>query len=1041
MKHQQIVLFLLFSACLTQSHPERPHNPTPHSADHYPVSTAFKNEPATSRFSLTVTPFQHHAPLQQQRFPHPEACIARIQSSARALETYQKISNIYLWINNINNRHLPVRIAARLLLLEAGLPIHFGKQLKKAQKKFAKKAADQAGNLLESLEDIDERLFKKFVESASLHVQIFQQHIDSIECCKKYHDNPPRRTESAAYVLNMIDHLSAWDFDKLTENYRQGLQHGGLVQQLYDYSTRERFNLSENQMIIQQDPVWQTASPEQRSNVQFQSHLLLRSLRAQRLQEYLGETVRFSSAAQQLIYAVVDQQADLSSMPAHYLEQMSNQLIEKILENPTECPVELQRLFFDNHGLLKKHSNTVFVEKYFSHDRLDLELKTAVNQALLIQKKQTSPEVRSLCQEVLYRAACSCWSRDPDVAVVHKKQAVELAEQLIQGAYPKADLTKITLAEIDQLRAAWERAEAESKKPVVVPTPVVPVFVSTIPAAPAIADNATAVPAKSGTTLADVGNYLFKYVEAVGLGLLDTAESLVGLVKGVITIIEDPQKCASDLGTSILNGVKQLGGYCYRLATGDPDTMGPHTLAWKFCQDALHAVSNLTGPELVRKATHFISQAILTRQIVGGAGALVRSAGSAVRNRLVCGVAVEGAAEIAPSFFNIVGRIKHNFLCKTGCSVFAAQVDQGVLKQLTIFSDSLDCRSFRLMNNPLGRAWNKNYTTVREAVAKAGLVGGTIVPEAEKVAGAVVLGGNAQTANPVTTLVSAAKKVAPPLQKRNVAAVVSAAKSAAQPIPASIKAPTQAPAAKSSIASAAQQAVPPAIRAAADKIKQEYLAKTYPMLSAADKATLQSTELGRSLAKLGESLQISEQFLEDAALIAAQGPELGFMFSHKAPVKVRIIHSSCTKLEFSSKNLCKPKIVGGHLNHDGFLQSSDGFTIKVTAEHRGCQLVYFQVGDQKGFPKTLYPAHWSAKMVYDKIREALKNTPFLTAQDGSIITSFAKFIESAATNRRWTAVGTTCDGFRIKMAIEYTDNVIEVVSGYIDENWIQGIVT
>ncbi len=113
MKHQLIVLLLLFSACLTQSHPERPHNPTPHSADHYPVSTAFKNEPATSCFSLTVTPYQHHIPLQQQRFPHPEVCIARIQSSARALETYQKISNIYLWINNINNRHLPVRIAAR----------------------------------------------------------------------------------------------------------------------------------------------------------------------------------------------------------------------------------------------------------------------------------------------------------------------------------------------------------------------------------------------------------------------------------------------------------------------------------------------------------------------------------------------------------------------------------------------------------------------------------------------------------------------------------------------------------------------------------------------------------------------------------------------------------------------------------------------------------------------------------------------------------------------------------------------------------------
>ena len=140
-----------------------------------------------------------------------------------------------------------------------------------------------------------------------MHVQIFQQHIDSIECCKKYYDNAPRRTESATYLLHMIEHLSAWDYDRLTDNYRQGLQHGGLVQQLYDYSTRERFNVPENQAVIQQDPVWQRSTPEQRANVQFQSHLLLRSLRAQRLQEHLGEKIKFSSAAQQLIYSVVDQ--------------------------------------------------------------------------------------------------------------------------------------------------------------------------------------------------------------------------------------------------------------------------------------------------------------------------------------------------------------------------------------------------------------------------------------------------------------------------------------------------------------------------------------------------------------------------------------------------------------------------------------------------------------------------------------------------------------------------------------------------------------
>ena len=58
-----------------------------------------------------------------------------------------------------------------------------------------------------------------------------------------------------------------------------------------------------------------------------------------------------------------------------------------------------------------------------------------------------------------------------------------------------------------------------------------------------------------------------------------------------------------------------------------------------------------------------------------------------------------------------------------------------------------------------------------------------------------------------------------------------------------------------------------------------------------------------------------------------------------------------------------------------------------------------------------------------------------------MVETINQLIASRACDRRWTAVGKTSEGFRIKMAIEYTDNVIDVVSGYIDENWIQGIVS
>jgi hypothetical protein len=272
--------------------------------------------------------------------------------------------------------------------------------------------------------------------------------------------------------------------------------------------------------------------------------------------------------------------------------------------------------------------------------------------------------------------------------------------------------------------------------------------------------------------------------------------------------------------------------------------------------------------------------------------------------------------------------------------------------------------------------------------------------------------------------------------------VVSAAKSAAQPIPASIKAPTQAPAAKSSIASAAQQAVSPAIRAAADKIKQEYLAKTYPMLSAADKAALQSTEPGRSLAKLGESPQISEQFFEEAALVAAQGPQPRLGSGKNILTKVRIMHSSCTKLEFSSKNLYKPKIVGGHTNHDLFLKIDEAFKFNVLAERNGCRLVLIQIGDQDPFPKTLPPKDWGPQMLYDKIIEAVDNASFFETVDKGkqvIVETVDQLIISPARNRRWTAIGKTSEGIEMKMAIDYKNGMIDIASGYIHDLWILGL--
>ena len=46
---------------------------------------------------------------------------------------------------------------------------------------------------------------------------------------------------------------------------------------------------------------------------------------------------------------------------------------------------------------------------------------------------------------------------------------------------------------------------------------------------------------------------------------------------------------------------------------------------------------------------------------------------------------------------------------------------------------------------------------------------------------------------------------------------------------------------------------------------------------------------------------------------------------------------------------------------------------------------------------------------------------------------------SPAKNCRWTVIGKTSEGIEMKMAIDYKDGMIDVVSGYIHDLWIQGL--
>jgi hypothetical protein len=123
-------------------------------------------------------------------------------------------------------------------------------------------------------------------------------------------------------------------------------------------------------------------------------------------------------------------------------------------------------------------------------------------------------------------------------------------------------------------------------------------------------------------------------------------------------------------------------------------------------------------------------------------------------------------------------------------------------------------------------------------------------------------------------------------------------------------------------------------------------------------------------------------------------------------------------------------------------KSSDHVKDDAVAARNKFRLVLIQIADQEPVFKTWPPKDWGPQMLYDKIREALKNAPFFETvfYNKKVIVKTLHELQAADVKiRRWIGVGKTSEGFEMKLEIIYKDNMVEVTSGYIHDLWILGI--
>ncbi len=958
---------------------------------------------------------------------------------------FQRLIEIHQNIEDINSEDLAKRARARIFLLEVELPPPYDKKYQVAIKKLKKECADSSDELMnvQRLTTAD-RSFKKFLKQALIQPQRFVKKINKMKRHPNYQPKVSVPCSAHAAALEFIEQEPGLSAPRLVEFCRK---HGfEIVHDLCEYFVQQR--VLRDKENIAQDPKFQKSDGLLPA---VQQDLLLRNYYKQELESWISDLKITNNQARDETYNAVDNLELQKALPADYQFGLLDSFIQKTCWGIENCPVEIAQTFFHPSGILKKYSHSVGIQKdILDYKIISPQLHQAVNYALAIQEKISSPNVQVICHDILHNALQALQATDNDFKEIHEFEAYALYRYLAENKFsvmPTVEMDSAKIAEFESLSfeeqshcterlEAYQKTREEfyrdyQKKHVL--SPQVKGYLQAHNINPALFSDLTGNRFQHHITeelieiigeaagkvdhfaqelacfldVAQSYNHvkeftksvvstdlcwnLLRYHEAVALGCLDTAN-------GFIDILRHPIRFVSDIASGIGTIAKIYGIY------SSPINLILHAEEAIAIAESLNSTSlqcaekirNSSGPERVRFATHVATEAWASHKALAGIGKLCgRLAIVAEQHRgLTAGRLLEGFAK------------QEKLIAQCALAEGLVCCDEALLITQAGGEEFLLCER---LHEIAGVA----ETCAAEVACNAGIETKQLLPVSTAVTGA--------TEKAVTTTATILPTVTPQLNTLLPAAVTE---------PAGLLSSVAA-SAENSVAAVAT--LPENIAATAGSYMDSYpaiFAQRPAHLIKSKQLSMKSYLLFEGIDLLKKSVPICHDCDAMARRIFFQEKEkIRRAFGKDQLVKMRFEHIARPSARFRNNNFDKPIVTDLHFDCQNRIEKCGGrvkFLNKVMRQ--GCYVVKVDAYNCiEPFTKTFFPADWTPERIFQAICEALEN-----AEWGKLV---GESID------RYFCSGFTKEGIKIKFVVYVPigENFIEIVSAYPAKKWILGL--
>lgn len=501
-----------------------------------------------------------------------------------------------------------------------------------------------------------------------------------------YQDNLPQNQHTIFHNIHCNEQQGAIVRDILSGlNYIElgkrciSRHHDPVVQQIYVAATKHFFYSDHIQAIIQQDPLWQNASEEQRASHALQSKLLTRSHYELELERCIRYNEASPSAgAKRLLYDVIDLVSNVDSLSLERMDDLIFAFIHQATMGRDNYPPEVQDMFFHPSGVLRNCISDPYVQRNFLHNRTcSLELMYEVNSALYMREKKNNFLHQAYAERVLRFAQQSLNCRDEKHKNFYERQALSAYDEIYHSSIKtisprmndnyRSTFNQLVINPVHEDRVtAYEKSKIDNFQEYYEEYEVTPeskgfmlannlnltfyrkffegnclqhhmtkellqiMHQATLQGRNSLTDNLADFVDVSNTcnhakqlencmTATDICWNILEYGKGVSLGCCDT---VVGTAVGVYNLLASPIDSVAGIIVGVTTLAKNIGTHTFNRVFHKEKAIETERALFQMVYGLMEEYNNKSGPEKTRVITHFVTDYVCTGKALAAIGKL-----------------------------------------------------------------------------------------------------------------------------------------------------------------------------------------------------------------------------------------------------------------------------------------------------------------------------------------------------------------------------------------------------------------------------------